>query len=219
MEHDCQACVKVVEPFLACKSATKEQAKANSNQLASFSSQVNPIPTMIQHSDPNREIRSPGSQPAVDISRYSTQIIQNYSQLNNDTSPSLLSQNWLSKKQVETEKFVVDNSQPTLDNMSHTQFHAEFYPDPYPTNVYPKMSTMAGLSYSSTPTSRTILNSTMDASVQTDPVLLMDANTWLSWLSPETLDQWMQVCLDDPSFIQIVNHIENHFIYRSSNPM
>jgi hypothetical protein len=166
----------------------------------------------------NHESRLAASQPVIEFPRYGTPVPQTYTQTNiHEIQPSFLPQNWLSKKQMEMERFGNEVFQPTLE-MAHTQYQPDFYPDPLPINTYPRMSTLPirpCVDTMSTPTGSS--KSTLEMGVQTDPVLFMDSKSWLSWLSPETLDQWMNVCLEDPSFYQILNHIENHFLYHTSN--
>ena len=166
----------------------------------------------------NHESRLTASQPIIEFPRYAgTPVPQTYTQANiHEIPPSFLPQTWLSKKQVEVERFRNEVLRPTSD-MTHTQYQPDFYPDSLPMHTYPGMSTLPIRPCADTMCTHTGPKSTFEASVQTDPVLLMDSKTWISWLSPETLDQWMHVCLEDPSFYQILSHIENHFLYRTSN--
>jgi hypothetical protein len=114
-----------------------------------------------------------------------------------EPDPLSSSQTWLPRRPVEIDRFMTDVCQPILDASSYSQCQLDVYP------------------YSRLPSTNTSqpMKSTMDRETQTDPILFMDANTWLSWLSPETLDQWMEACLQDPSFHQIVHHIERHFLH------
>jgi hypothetical protein len=208
-----------METFLACKAAINKEIKSN----------INPFNALSESKEYNKGINP--NINSSELTRQFSNIPHGHTQSNNDTTSS--SQNWLLKRPTEINTFISDVCKSILGE-SESQCSPKIYP-------LPEQYTTTNVSTIASPTVQNVLDMPhytwdrpssligtrvqttklmVDVGCQTDPFVINEISELLSfWLPPEILDQSIDICLKDPSFHEMVRHIERYFSNRKSYGM